>query len=105
VRQRRLDIEFPSAKSNAARYDAGGVAELKLGVALKRPVAQVQCIVFRVFIQRLIEAINLLTITRLKAINQLVDKVMNLNDGLITEPGQSDSGALIVPIIVTGVGI
>ena len=28
VRQRRLDIEFPSAKSNAASCDAGGVAEL-----------------------------------------------------------------------------
>jgi hypothetical protein len=105
VRQRRLDVEFSSAKNNAARYDTGGVAELKLGVALERPIAQVQCIVVRGFVQRLVKAINLLAITSLKTIKQLVDKVVKLNDSLITEPGQSDSGALIVPIVVAGVGI
>ncbi len=55
-------------------------------------MAQIQCILFGLFIQRLIKAINLLAITSLKTINQMMDKVMHLNDGLITELGQKYLG-------------
>jgi hypothetical protein len=55
---------------------------------LKRPIATyIQGVIVRVFIERLIKPINLFAITSLKTIQHMMDKVMNLNGGLITEPG------------------
>jgi hypothetical protein len=92
------------ANNYAASCVTGGVADFS-GVFLWPPIPQIHGVVFHILMQRLIEAINLLGVTSFKTIKQLVDKVMNLNDGLITEPGQSDAGTLIVPIVVAGVGI
>jgi len=98
------DTARPRTNSNAARYEAGGVAEV-MGGFLKRPIAAyVQSVVFRVFMERLIKAVNLLAIASLKPIKHMMDKVMNLNDGLITEPGQDYLGIGTLPA-KAGVGI
>jgi len=47
--------------------------------------------------QRLIKAVNLLTITSLKLIKDMVDKVMHCNNGPITEPGQDNSERMTLP--------